>query len=72
MAPSVAFKLLPPDINASISTVISDCELALPGHLRDPPVQFNGFYKHKHWKEKMMRTDTEGLESLQCLVLTGS
>lgn len=48
MAPSVAFKLLPPDINASISTVISDCELALPGLLRDPLVQFNGFHKHKH------------------------
>lgn len=48
MALSVAFKLLPPDINASISTVISDCELALPGRLRDPLVQFNGFHKHKH------------------------
>ena len=72
MAPFVAFKLLPPDINASINTVISDCELALPGHLREPPVQFNGFHKHKHCKEEMMRSDTEGLESLQCLVLTGS
>lgn len=60
MAPFVAFKLLPTDINASINTVISDCELALPGHLRELPVQFNGFHKHKHWKEEMMRSDTEG------------
>lgn len=71
MAPFVAFKLLPPDISASISTVISDCELALPGHLRHPLVQFNGFHKHKHWKEEMMHTDTEGPEHLQGLVLTG-